>query len=73
MLSVTIQNILRENKLITPLFSKTKKKTFFNVINFKLEIKILVMGDFFKEKLYLFNIFSVTENYLDSHMTNYKI
>lgn len=32
------------------------------------------MGDFFfKEKLYLFNIFSVTENYLDSHMTNYKI
>lgn len=72
MLSVTIQNMLRENKLITPLFSKTKK-IFLNVINFKLEIKILVIGDFFKEKLYLFNIFSVTENYLDSHLTNYKI
>lgn len=64
--------MLRENKLITPLFSKTKK-IFLNVINFKLEIKILVIGDFFKEKLYLFNIFSVTENYLDSHLTNYKI
>lgn len=50
MLSVTIQNMLRENKLITPLFSKTKK-TFFNVINFKLEIKILVMGDFFQRKI----------------------
>lgn len=60
-----------QGKLITPLFSKTKKNL--NVINFKLKSKILVMGDFFEEKLYLFNIFSVTENYLDSHITNYKI